>query len=248
MPPTDIHVFGAVVSTQSLAVLAVATAAVVALHLFLHKTRLGVRCRRPRRSDFGAYPRHPGGSGWCSIPSSSTALVAVASILISPIYLAKFTNGDTLGLAAFLAAINWRLQSVRGAILGGVILGILIICRRLTSRRNIAVRFHCSSSLLSFFGGRRASSCRIEERTVANRVAAVAVGLLVIPASRRSFFLKPFGTYDLVMGGSPIAAIGLNLTLGYAGQVSLAQGAFVGIGALYRGVAHPSGLALPNRL
>jgi branched-chain amino acid transport system permease protein len=29
----------------------------------------------------------------------------------------------------------------------------------------------------------------------------------------------------------PIAAIGLNLTLGYAGQVSLAQGAFVGIGA-----------------
>ena len=28
-----------------------------------------------------------------------------------------------------------------------------------------------------------------------------------------------------------IAAIGLNLTLGYAGQVSLAQGAFVGIGA-----------------
>ena len=28
-----------------------------------------------------------------------------------------------------------------------------------------------------------------------------------------------------------IAAIGLNLTLGYAGQVSMAQGAFVGIGA-----------------
>ena len=28
-----------------------------------------------------------------------------------------------------------------------------------------------------------------------------------------------------------IAAIGLNLTLGYAGQISLAQAAFVGIGA-----------------
>ena len=28
-----------------------------------------------------------------------------------------------------------------------------------------------------------------------------------------------------------IAAIGLNLTLGYAGQVSMAQAAFVGIGA-----------------
>src|ERR1700756_2826308 len=29
----------------------------------------------------------------------------------------------------------------------------------------------------------------------------------------------------------PIASIGLNLTLGYAGQVSMAQAAFVGIGA-----------------
>ena len=28
-----------------------------------------------------------------------------------------------------------------------------------------------------------------------------------------------------------IAAVGLNLTLGYAGQASLAQGAFVGVGA-----------------
>ena len=32
------------------------------------------------------------------------ALVALASILISPIYLAKFTNGETLGLAAFVGA------------------------------------------------------------------------------------------------------------------------------------------------
>jgi len=53
------------------------------------------------------------------------ALVAIASILISPIYLAKFSNGDTLGLAAFLAAIIGGFNQVRGAILGGIILGIL---------------------------------------------------------------------------------------------------------------------------
>ena len=41
-----------------------------------------------------------------------------------------------------------------------------------------------------------------------------------------------------------IAAIGLNLTLGYAGQVSLAQGAFVGIGAYCGRAADASGLAL----
>jgi branched-chain amino acid transport system permease protein len=60
--------------------------------------------------------------------------------------------------------------------------------------------------------------------TVAIAAAVVAVAL--------PFFLKPFGIYLISMWAVlTIAAIGLNLTLGYAGQVSLAQGAFVGIGA-----------------
>ena len=55
----------------------------------------------------------------------NAVLVAIASILISPIYLAKFTNGETLGMAAFLAAIIGGFNQVRGAILGGFILGVL---------------------------------------------------------------------------------------------------------------------------
>ena len=56
--------------------------------------------------------------------------------------------------------------------------------------------------------------------------AAVAV-LLVAP-----FGLKPYGIYLLSLWVvMTIDAIGLNLTLGYAGQISLAQAAFVGIGA-----------------
>ena len=58
-------------------------------------------------------------------------------------------------------------------------------------------------------------------------LAVAAVFLLVAP-----FLFKPYGVFILstwvVM---TIAAIGLNLTLGYAGQVSLAQAAFVGIGS-----------------
>ena len=52
-------------------------------------------------------------------------LVALASLMISPIYLAKFTNGDTLGLAAFIAAIVGGFNQVRGAIVGGLILGVI---------------------------------------------------------------------------------------------------------------------------
>jgi len=58
-------------------------------------------------------------------------------------------------------------------------------------------------------------------------LSSLAIALVVAP-----FFLKPYGIYLLSLWVvMTIAAIGLNLTLGYAGQISLAQGAFVGIGA-----------------
>jgi branched-chain amino acid transport system permease protein len=56
--------------------------------------------------------------------------------------------------------------------------------------------------------------------------------LLLIPLVAAPFFLKPYGIYLLSLWTvMTVAAIGLNLTLGYAGQISLAQAAFVGIGA-----------------
>ena len=52
-----------------------------------------------------------------------------------------------------------------------------------------------------------------------------AIATIVLP-----FFLKSFGIFLIsTWAVLTIATIGLNLTLGYAGQVSLAQGAFVAI-------------------
>ncbi len=126
VPATDLEVFGAVVSTQSLAVLLVAIVTVIALHLLLHKTRLG--------RSMQATAQNPTLARIVGIPVQrmvlytfllNGVLVAIASILITPIYLAKFTNGEVLGMAAFLAAIIGGFNQVRGAILGGVILGVL---------------------------------------------------------------------------------------------------------------------------
>ena len=126
VPATDLDVLGAVVSTQSLAVLVVAIATVVALHLLLHKTRLG--------RSMQATAQNPTLARILGIRVErmvlyafllNAVLVAIASILITPIYLAKFTNGEVLGMAAFLAAIIGGFNQVRGAILGGVILGVL---------------------------------------------------------------------------------------------------------------------------
>ena len=123
---TDIHVFGAVVSTQSLMVLAVAIVTVVSLHLLLNKTRVGRQMQ--------ATAQNPTLARILGIPVqrmvlytfvTNAVLAAIASVLISPIYLAKFTNGETLGIAAFVAAIIGGFNQVRGAIVGGLILGVL---------------------------------------------------------------------------------------------------------------------------
>jgi branched-chain amino acid transport system permease protein len=59
-------------------------------------------------------------------------------------------------------------------------------------------------------------------------VLALATAFLIVAP----FGFKPYGIFILSMWAvMTIAAIGLNLTLGYAGQISLAQAAFVGIGA-----------------
>lgn len=67
-----------------------------------------------------------------------------------------------------------------------------------------------------------------------NRTLAAGVALALAAAFLlfAPFGLKPYGVFILSMWAvMTIAAIGLNLTLGYAGQISLAQAAFVGIGA-----------------
>jgi branched-chain amino acid transport system permease protein len=51
--------------------------------------------------------------------------VWIAALLVTPIYLAKFTNGEWLGLYAFIAALIGGFNQVRGAILGGLLLGVV---------------------------------------------------------------------------------------------------------------------------
>jgi len=68
---------------------------------------------------------------------------------------------------------------------------------------------------------------------MSRRVLAIAAAALVAAFLLAApFGFKPYGVFILsTWAVMSIAAIGLNLTLGYAGQISLAQAAFVGIGA-----------------
>ena len=106
--------------------LAISIAAVVALQLFLTARGRDVACRR--------CAQNPTVARLLGIPVErmilytfliNAALVTLASILITPIYLAKFTNGEWLGLYAFIAAIIGGFNQVRGAIVGGLLLGVI---------------------------------------------------------------------------------------------------------------------------
>src|SRR6185312_11506991 len=52
-------------------------------------------------------------------------LACVAALLITPIYLAKFDMGETIGTKAFFAAIIGGFNQTRGALLGGVLIGVM---------------------------------------------------------------------------------------------------------------------------
>src|SRR5919109_4621433 len=123
---TNVTVLGAAIDVQSLIVLAIGIAAVVALQLFLNGTRTG--------RSMQATALNPTVARLLGIPVErmilytfliNGALVTLASILITPIYLAKFTNGEWLGLYAFIAAIVGGFNQIRGAIVGGLLLGVI---------------------------------------------------------------------------------------------------------------------------
>ena len=123
---TNLALGTAVVSVQNLVIIAVAAAAVGSLQYFLAGTRTGRSMQATAQNP--ALARILGIRVERMILYTfliNAALVALASFLVSPIYLAKFTNGETLGLVAFIAAIVGGFNQVRGAIVGGLLLGVI---------------------------------------------------------------------------------------------------------------------------
>ncbi len=126
IPAGDIAIFGRSVSLQSIGVLTLAILAVLALTTLLNRTSLGHQMQ--------AAAQNPTVARIIGVPVErmilltfliNALLVAIASLLITPIYLAKFSSGEVLGQAAFIAAIVGGFNQVRGAIAGGLLIGVI---------------------------------------------------------------------------------------------------------------------------
>lgn len=130
LPPfsgdTPIEIAGATILPQSLWVMGVSLAIVLALGWFFNRTLLGKAML--------ASSHNPLAARLCGINvrsvlmlsfGLSAALGAVAGILVAPITLTAWDVGVMLGLKGFAAAILGGLGSGPGAVVGGLLLGVL---------------------------------------------------------------------------------------------------------------------------
>lgn len=127
MPSTPVALGGAVISQTQILLLALATIAMVGLVLLVEKTKMGRAMR--------ATAENPRVAGLMGVDSNKVivstfaigaALAAIAGVMWAANYSsAQFAMGFVPGLKAFSAAVLGGIGNIYGAMVGGIILGLI---------------------------------------------------------------------------------------------------------------------------
>jgi branched-chain amino acid transport system permease protein len=129
MPFTnDLHALsGAIISDVQIAIVLIALAMMAGLMLLIHRSRFGRAMR--------AVAENPSAAALMGVDINrvisatfmlGSALAAVAGFLVSANYgIVHYYMGFMLGLKAFTAAVLGGIGNLRGAMLGGVVLGLI---------------------------------------------------------------------------------------------------------------------------
>ncbi|EEA04376.1 inner-membrane translocator [Burkholderia sp. H160] len=125
------HVAGVSLSLANVGTLAIALLLVLATQAFLTRTVTGRAMQAVAQNTESAMVLG------INVPrmvlytfAINAVLACTAALLITPTYLAKFDMGESLGIKAFFAAIIGGFNDSRGALLGGIIVGV---CENLAS-------------------------------------------------------------------------------------------------------------------
>ncbi len=129
-PVLDLHIYewgGATVTNVQVLIVATAAVAMTGLVLLVNRTRLGRAMRATAQNQEVA--------GLMGVDVNrviaatfaiGAALAAVAGLLIAAYYgIAHYNMGFLLGLKAFTAAVLGGIGNIQGAVLGGLLLGVL---------------------------------------------------------------------------------------------------------------------------
>jgi branched-chain amino acid transport system permease protein len=118
---------GATITNVQIAILAVCVAMMAALAGLVYRTRLGAAMR--------ATAQNPQVAGLMGIDADriiavtfliGAAMAAVAGVMVGSYYgIAHYTMGAPLGLKAFCAAVLGGIGNIPGAMLGGILLGLV---------------------------------------------------------------------------------------------------------------------------
>jgi branched-chain amino acid transport system permease protein len=121
-----IDVLGASVQSQSLWVLGGTAAAVLVLYVFLEKTLVGKAVLATSSSRLAARLVGINTSTIMALAfGGSAAIGAIAGILVTPITLTSYDVGTMMALKGFAAAMLGGMGNPLGAVVGGLLLGLL---------------------------------------------------------------------------------------------------------------------------
>jgi len=250
--PHTIDVFGVYIAVHYLVIMAVAVAVAVGLRFLLRATRVGVAMRAvvddpDLLAMSGASPIRIARLGWVI----GTMLAALAGVLIAPIVNLDQTILTLFVLNSFAAAVFGRLRSLPLTFLGALLIGLGQ--QYLTSylpqgfQTNWLPNTVLAIPMLFLFvvllllpQERLKVSGRVGISRIPRLVtplqslsgAAAVVALSAVGAAVLSTTWRAALSQGLIFG---IVGLSLVLLTGYAGQVSLGQFAFVGIGAFTMG-------------
>lgn len=126
IPDTPFHVGGVVIRAYDMLVLGVATAVMVALYLFLNHTKQGA-AMQAAAMDYDAATAVGINVARCNGQAFAigSALAAIAGGLVGPLVYVNVGMGASIGIRGFAAAILGGFGNIPGAIVGGLVLGLI---------------------------------------------------------------------------------------------------------------------------
>ncbi|MCX7193746.1 MAG: branched-chain amino acid ABC transporter permease [Proteobacteria bacterium] len=121
------HIAGAIINDMQIIIIIMALAIMAGLMVVVHRTRLGRAMRAVAENQHAAQLMGVDVNRVISITFMlGSALAAVAGLMVSANYgLAHYYMGFLLGLKAFTAAVLGGIGNLRGAMLGGLLLGLI---------------------------------------------------------------------------------------------------------------------------
>lgn len=127
LPHSSHMLAGAVINDVQIIIVLVALAVMAGLLLLVHRTRLGRAMRAVAENPAAAALMGVNINGVISVTFMlGSALAAVAGIMVSANYgIVHYYMGAILGLKAFTAAVLGGIGNLRGAMLGGLLLGLI---------------------------------------------------------------------------------------------------------------------------